>query len=90
VAYGYHGDDYGPFAALEAADFPALLAAAETAGHARGQADMGFEVPLVNQRAVGHLLGRGFRLEPFFAYFMSDQPPARLQNYVVNSPPFTL
>jgi hypothetical protein len=90
VAYGYHGSDCGPFAALEAGDLPALLALAENARHTLGQEDLGFEVPLINRSAVEYLLARGYRMEPFFAYYMSDAPLGRLENYIAFSPPHFL
>jgi GNAT superfamily N-acetyltransferase len=88
VGYGYLGDDYGPFALLYPADFPAVLAHAETWAHGQDQADFGFEVPLVNRAAVDYLLGRGYRLEPFFAHFMSDTAFGNFEHYIFFSPPY--
>ena len=47
-------------------------------------------VPLVNRAAVGHLLGRGFRLEDFLLFLMSDAPFGAFERYVVTSPPLIL
>lgn len=88
VGYGYVGEDSGPFAALRAQDLAALLAHAETLAHARGVTDLGFEVPLVNRVAVDYLLGRGYKLQAFFAFLMSDSPWGRFENYVLFSPPY--
>jgi hypothetical protein len=88
VGYGYVGDDMGPIAATAEGDLPALLAHAENLAHRRGLEEVGFEVPLINRAAVGHLLGRGYRLHPFFAFLMSDEPFGRFENYVLFSPPF--
>jgi GNAT superfamily N-acetyltransferase len=88
VGYGYVGRNYGPFALLDAADFAAVLAHAENEAHALGAERVGFEVPLVNQAAVDYLLGRGYRLDSFFAFFMSDVPFGRFENYIFTSPPF--
>jgi GNAT superfamily N-acetyltransferase len=88
VGYGYLGDDAGPFAVLAEADMPALLAHAETLAHQDGRAELNFEVPLINRAAVQYLLGRGFKLNSFFAFFMSDGPLGSFENYVLFSPPF--
>lgn len=88
VGYGYLGEDSGPFAVLDAADLPAVLAHAETLAHARGQTDIGFEVPLINLAATDYLLGRGYKMQPFYAFFMSDVPMGRFENYVLFSPPY--
>jgi GNAT superfamily N-acetyltransferase len=90
VGYGYVGTNNGPFAVLDEGDFPAVLGHAETAAHARGAARTGFEVGMVNQAAVDYLLGRGYRLDEFFAFFMSDAPFGRFENYIFTSPPFFL
>ncbi len=88
VGYGYSEKRRGPYALLGAADYPAVLAHAETIAHSLGQEQAGFEVPLINEAAVQHLLGRGYQMDSFFAYFMSDKPFGKFENYIVFSPPF--
>jgi ribosomal protein S18 acetylase RimI-like enzyme len=88
VGYGYVGRFNGPFALLDDRDFPAVLAHAESQAHARGEAKVGFEVGMINKAAVDYLLGRGFRLDAFFAFYMSDAPFGRFENYIFTSPPF--
>ena len=88
VGYGYHGQFMGPFAVLDPADMPAALAHAETAWHAQGYDRLGFELPLINTTAVDYLLGRGYRLESFFANFMSSVPFGKFEHYVCTSPLF--
>lgn len=87
VGYGYVGSSNGPFALLDPADFPAVLAHAESEA-ARHNREFGLEVPMVNQAAVSYLLSRGFLLDWFAAVFMSDEPFGKFENYVVTSPPF--
>ncbi len=87
VGYGYLGEHNGPFAALEAKDFPAILAHAETAAANQG-AEFSVEVPMINHAAVDHLLNRGCKLESFFEFFMADKPFGKFENYVLTSPPF--
>jgi GNAT superfamily N-acetyltransferase len=87
VGYGYLGQSQGPFALLHPTDFPAVLAHAETEAARRGH-NFGVEVPLINRAAVDYLLQRGCRLESFFAFFMSDAPFGKFENYIFPSPPF--
>ena len=88
VGYGYTGLRNGPFALLEAGDFPAVLAHAETEAAGQGRDEFGVEAPLVNQTAVDYLLSRGFKLDTFLAMFMSDIPLGNFENYILTSPPF--
>jgi GNAT superfamily N-acetyltransferase len=98
VGYAYGGRFQGPIAALDPADVPALLAWAESAAAiastdvgatATGAAgrEIGFDVPLTNVVAVRHLLARGYRIDPFITYYLSDGPAGRFDRYVVTSPP---
>lgn len=88
VGYGYVGHRNGPFALLNAADFPAVLAHAESEAARQGREHFGVEVPTINQTALAYLVSRGFKLDSFMAIFMSDAPLGRFENYIVTSPPF--
>jgi hypothetical protein len=93
VAYGYRPvRPYwgGPYAALDAADLPVLLADAENAAFEAGHATVSFDVALVARTAIDHLLGRGFRVDPFMMLFFTDGPVDGLDRYVLTSPPFFL
>jgi ribosomal protein S18 acetylase RimI-like enzyme len=90
VAYAYHGPWGGPIAALDEADIPGLLAHAESEAHAAGRDTIDFEVPLLNTSAVGWLLRRGYRMDPFLAFFMSDADVGRFDRYLLTSPPLFL
>lgn len=96
VGYAYAGRFQGPIAALDPSDLAALLAwaastAAATADSSAtaetGSGEIGFDVPLTNVVAVRHLLARGYRLDPFITYYLSDGPAGRFDHYVVTSPP---
>jgi GNAT superfamily N-acetyltransferase len=87
AGYGYLGESSGPIALLGEADFPAVLAHAETAASQAGRG-FGVEVPMVNRAAIDILLRRGFQMDPFMALFMSDRPFGKFENYIVLSPPF--
>ena len=88
VGYGYAGASNGPFGLLDPSDYPAVLAHAETLAAARGDGETGFEVPLINQHAVDYLLRQRYMMDSFFAFYMSDHPLGRLENYICTSPPF--
>ncbi|MES0361635.1 MAG: GNAT family N-acetyltransferase [Anaerolineales bacterium] len=88
VGYGYLGVRNGPLALLDEADFPAVLAHAESQAAAQCRTEFGLEVPMINQVAVDYLLGRGFRMDAFMAVMMTDKPFARFENYILTSPPF--
>ncbi|HVX31184.1 MAG TPA: GNAT family N-acetyltransferase [Nitrolancea sp.] len=90
VGYGYAGRQSGPFALLDPADFPAVLADAEAAVAREGHDPFSVVVPMVNESAIRHLLGRGFRLDPFFSYLMSDVPFGRFEQYIETTPTFFL
>jgi hypothetical protein len=90
VGYGYTGPDNGPFAVLDAMDFPAVLAHAETEAAQRGDERFFVLVPMINRVAVSYLLARGFLFAEWFGFFMSDEPFGAFENYIVCSPPFFL
>ena len=89
VGYAYGGRSAGPIAAADPADLPALLAWAESVAGERVKPgeEIGFEVPFPNRVAIAHLLGRGYRLDPFLTHFLSDGPAGSFDRYVVTSPP---
>jgi GNAT superfamily N-acetyltransferase len=90
VGYGYLGTDNGPFALLDARDFPAVLAHAETDAARRGVERFAVIVPLINRAAVSYLLARRFLLAEWFGFFMSDEPFGTFENYIQCSPGFFL
>jgi GNAT superfamily N-acetyltransferase len=90
VGYGYIGLRNGPFALLDANDYPVVLAHAENESAEQGYEEFGLEVPMINHIAVDYLLARGFRLDWFMAMLMSDKPFGKFENYIVTSPPFIL
>lgn len=88
VGYGYVGQVSGPFGLLDAADFPTVLAHAESTAQAEGLSQFGVEVPLVNETAVTYLLARNYKIDSFMAMFMSSQPMGNFDRYLITSPPF--
>ena len=55
-----------------------------------GLDEVGFEVPAPNVVAIRHLLGRGFRLDPFMTYLMANRPFGHFDRYLGFTPPFVL
>lgn len=90
VGYGYAHRDSGPFALLDARDYPAVLAHAEREAAAFGVDRLHLEVPLINAAAVDWLLENGYKMDPFSALFMSNQSFGQFENYIFPSPPFTV
>lgn len=88
VGYGYVAESSGPFALLDAGDYPAVLAHAESTAQADGLDKFGVEVPTVNETAVSYLLSRNYKLDVFIAMFMSDRPFGNFDRYIITSPPF--
>lgn len=91
VGYGYHPPRPswgGPYAVLTSTDLPALLADGEATAAAAGHASATFDLPLIARPAVDHLLGRGYRVDPFLMQFFTDGPVAGLDRYVLTTPPF--
>jgi hypothetical protein len=86
VGYGYAGVNSGPFALLNPEDYPVVLAHAEGIAAGQGQEKFTIAVPLINETAVGYLLGRGFQMQPFFCRVMTDAPFGRFDHYVNTSP----
>src|SRR5947207_12801767 len=61
----------GPIAALDPADQAAILLAVGAWAADRGQTEIEFEIPMINEVAMRHLLRRGFRISPPFSLFIS-------------------
>jgi GNAT superfamily N-acetyltransferase len=87
VGYGYVGDPAGPFALLDASDFPAVLAHAESVEAGRGAARFVVGVPMINRAAITYLLARNFRFDEGGGFCMSDEPFGKFDQYIVTDPP---
>jgi GNAT superfamily N-acetyltransferase len=91
VGYGYHPPRPvwgGPYAALAPDDLPVLIADGEAAAAAASHATVTFDLALTARPAIEHLLGRGFRVDPFVMLFFTDGPVDGFDRYVLTSPPF--
>lgn len=91
MGYGYLSEDTnGPIAVLDPEDIPAALSYMESEAASQDHSHFGIEVPMVNQRAVDHLLNRKYQLDTFMAVFMSNRPFRKLDRYIFTFPPFFL
>ena len=89
VGFGYVGGSHGPFAALNADDFPAILAHAESLTAEKGE-DFGVSVPMVNQKAADYLVSQKYKIDGFTALLMSNVPFGKFENYLTFAPEFFL
>jgi GNAT superfamily N-acetyltransferase len=80
------GSGSGPVIALEPTDQVAILAHAEGRAHALGIEELSFEVPMPNEIAMRHLLGRGFRIEPPLTLLMSSVPFGEFDRFIPFGP----
>ena len=91
IGFGFVGrTGTGPIAALDPADLVPILGHLETRAAELEIPTLAFEVPSVNEVAMRHLLGRGFRMDPFFTVLMSSRPFGRFDRFIGFSPPFVL
>ena len=90
AGYGYitRGGGSGPFAVQDAADFPAVLAHAESVAAGEKREQFGLQIPMINRVAVDYLLQRGFLIESDVILFMSNGDHSGLDHYIITSPPF--
>jgi GNAT superfamily N-acetyltransferase len=91
VGFAFVGaDGSGPVAALDPADQVPILRHAEGRAHALGLGAVSFEVPMPNEVAMRHLLGRGFRIEPPLTLLMSSVPFGQFDRFLPFGPPAIL
>lgn len=94
VGFGFVGlpssGGTGPVATLDPDDQAPVLRHLEGRAAAMGRETIEFEVPSVNDRAVRHLLDRGFQLDQFLTLFMASRPFGRFDRFIGFAPPFVL
>ena len=85
---GKHGA--GPIAALDPVDLSDILLHVEGRASELGIERLEFQVPAPNEVATRHLLGRGFRLDPWVNLLMSNRPFGRFDRVISFGPPVFL
>lgn len=91
VGLGFVGPSgTGPIATLEPADQVPILLHLEARAEALGIAELTFEVPMINEVAMRHLLARRFQMDPFMTLLLSSRPFGRFDRFIGFSPQFVL
>jgi GNAT superfamily N-acetyltransferase len=80
----------GPIAALDPADQAAILVHLEARAKALGRSEVSFEVPMINEVAMRHLLSRRYRMDAFLTLLLSSRPFGQFDRFMGFSPPFFL
>ena len=76
--------------ALEPTDLPHILLHVEDLAHSMGLERLELQVPGLNEAGMRHLLTRGFRLDRWINFLMSDRPFGQFDRYIPFSPPLFL
>jgi GNAT superfamily N-acetyltransferase len=91
VGFGFIGlPGSGPIATLDPADQVPILLHLEGRAAVLGRAEVSFEVPMVNEVVMRHLLERRFRMDPFMTFLLSSRPFGQFDRFIPFSPPFVL
>jgi GNAT superfamily N-acetyltransferase len=80
----------GPIGALDTADLPTILLHVEDRAVAVGLKLLEFQVPGPNEIATRHLLGRGYRIDPWVNLLMSNRPFGQFDRFLGFGPPVFL
>ncbi len=80
----------GPVAALSPEDQVPILEHVEARAAELGIESLTFDVPMINEVAMRHLLGRGFQIDPFVTFLMSSRPFGQFDRFIGFAPPFVL
>jgi GNAT superfamily N-acetyltransferase len=80
----------GPIAALHPADLRPILLHLEARAHACGMETISFEVPSINEVAMRHLLGRGFKIDAPLNLLMSNVPFGKFDRLIAFGPAIVL
>jgi GNAT superfamily N-acetyltransferase len=91
VGFSFLGPDgSGPMGALEPAVLPLILLHVEDLAHSMGLERLELQVPGPNEAGMRHLLARGFRLDRWINFLMSDRPFGQFDRFIPFSPPLFL
>jgi GNAT superfamily N-acetyltransferase len=91
VGFSFLGPDgTGPMGALDPSDLPAILLNVEAVARSLGLDRLELQVPGPNAVGVRHLLDRGFRLDRWINFLMSDRPFGSFDRFIPFSPPLFL
>jgi ribosomal protein S18 acetylase RimI-like enzyme len=88
LAYGYVGQQAGPFAVLDSADYPKILAHAENFSAQQGYKSFNINVPSINKAAIDYALQHEFQLDPHYSLLMTDKLFGKFEQYAFMTPMF--
>jgi hypothetical protein len=80
----------GPMAAVRPGELPPILLHVEDRAAALGIGSIEFQVPGPNETAARHLLGRGFRIDPWVNLLMANRPFGQFDRFIPFGPPIFL
>ena len=80
----------GPVAATQPDCLPSILDHIERRAAEREIPEVALEVPMVNEVAMRHLLGRQFKMDTFLTFLNSNRPFGQFDRFMGFSPPFVL
>ena len=91
IGFSFLGPDgAGPVAALDSSDLPDILLHVEGLARSIALERLELQVPGPNERSVRHLIARGFRLDRWINFLMSDRPFGQFDRFIPFSPPLFL
>lgn len=91
VGFGFVGlSGVGPVTTLDPADQPGILDHIEGRAAAIRREEIGFEVPMVNEVAMRHLLGQGYRMDTSLTLLLSSRPFGQFDRFIGFGPPIVL
>jgi GNAT superfamily N-acetyltransferase len=91
IGFSFVGPDgVGPAAALDPSDLAAILLHVEHQAHDLGLNHIEIQVPAPNAAAMRHLLSRGYQVDPWMNFLMSDRPFGHFDRFINFSPPLFL
>ncbi len=80
----------GPIAATHPDHLPSILDHIERRAAEREIEEVALEVPMVNEVAMRHLLGRHFKMDTFLTFLNSNRSFGQFDRFMGFSPPFVL
>jgi GNAT superfamily N-acetyltransferase len=80
----------GPVAATQPDHLPSILDHVERRAAELEIEEVALEVPMVNEVAMRHLLGRQFKMDTFLTFLNSNRPFGQFDRFMGFSPPFVL
>ena len=90
VGYSFssNGDNAGPAAVRDPDDLTAVMDHWERLAAERDEQYLAFSLSGAAHTAVGHALGCGYQIFPFYEMFLADGPGIQFDRYLMTQPGF--